>query len=127
MKTINKLPKTKEMLQVGNMGFTSIINSTIQSKILSWEARGLLTYLLSLPDDWDINVTHLINQSPAKRKKVLSIIEELIRFGYVRKEVVREKSGRIMRVEYKVWETPLFITMPPYEYFTQIPQESLKD
>jgi len=142
MITIFKLPKTN----IGN--FTTIINTTIKDTNLSFAARGLLTYLLSLPDDWDINVTHLMTQSRAKRKHILTLIDELIHFGYIRKEVIREQSGRIMRVEYKVWETPIFITVPNYieyhraEYahnpyrkelleqvldLSKIPLESLKD
>lgn len=130
MKTIFKLPKINI-----TTGFTSIINTALQDTSLSFAAKGLLCYLLSLPEDWDINVTHLMTQSPAKRKAILTLIEELIYFGYMRRETIREKSGRVMRVEYKAWETPLVITVPNYSehyrashienpYFNQISQES---
>ena len=107
--------------------YTTILNKTLQDEFLSWEARGLLAYLLSLPEDWDINISHLANMSPScKRKRTLTIVEELIRNGYMRKETIRDTNGRIMRVEYRVWESPLFtITSPIPLDFQSKPQESL--
>ena len=43
--------------------YTVILNSTIQDGRLSWKARGLHHYILSLPDDWDICIAHRSEQS----------------------------------------------------------------
>lgn len=64
--------------------FTILPNETIEDSRLSWEARGLLTYLLSKPDHWQVIVGHLATESPkAKKEKVLSILKELELAGYV--------------------------------------------
>ena len=47
------------------------------NKELSWGARGMLAYLLTKPDDWQVNTTELIKSSPAGKAKVQTLINEL--------------------------------------------------
>ncbi len=49
---------------------------------LSWEARGVLIFLLGKPDDWKVSVAHLISVGSAKRDKIYRVINELIAAGY---------------------------------------------
>ena len=44
---------------------------------LSWEARGLLGYLLSKPDDWEIRFANLLHQGPGGRDRMRRILREL--------------------------------------------------
>jgi len=60
-----------------NKPYLQINRKTLQRTDLSWEARGLWAYLLSLPSDWEINVKHLMTQSKASRDKVRKILNEL--------------------------------------------------
>ena len=63
---------------------TVILNSAIQDGRLSWTARGLHHYILSLPDDSDICVAHLFEQSLADDQASLnSALKELKDFGYL--------------------------------------------
>jgi len=79
----------------------------INDKRLSWEARGLLIYLLSKPDDWTVNVKYLIKGSPAGRDKVYRILSELIVYGYIERNIRRNKHGKICGYTYFVYEMPL--------------------
>ena len=75
--------------------YTRISNATLQDTRLSFKARGLLAYILSLPDDWSINVTHLETQSPQGKEAIYSALKELSELGYMRKEILRNEAGQI--------------------------------
>ena len=71
---------------MSNENYTVILNSTIQDSRLSWTARGLNHYILSLPDGSDICVAHLSEQSLADDQASLnSALKELEDFGYLAK------------------------------------------
>lgn len=72
---------------------------------LSWKAKGLLTYLLSKPDDWRIIISDLIKKSTDGRDCVYSIIKELIKEGYIIRKSNRE-NGKYSGLEYIILETP---------------------
>jgi uncharacterized phage protein (TIGR02220 family) len=77
--------------------FTTISNDLIKNQHLSWKARGILTYILSLPDDWDINLKELAKHSAADGiESFRAGWKELEKFGYVRHEKSRNDKGRIV-------------------------------
>ncbi len=53
---------------------------------LSWKARGLLAYLLSLPDGWDIAVRDLVHRGPDGRDAVYTVLHGLKACGYLTEE-----------------------------------------
>ena len=63
--------------------FTRIANDTLWDKRLSWGARGLLAYVLSKPDKYDMTYADLKRNSPAKDKALKTILQELSDFGYL--------------------------------------------
>lgn len=73
---------------------------------LSWKAKGLLSYLLSLPDDWKINVEDLKKRSKDGRDATRSAINELMRTGYIEREEARDGKGKITGYIYTVMEMP---------------------
>lgn len=85
--------------------------TTIEDDRLSWEARGLLVYLLQKSDNWNANVNHLISQTKnclgkaAKRDKVYSILKELRMAGYVY-STFKRVGGEFKGVIYEVSEDP---------------------
>lgn len=85
--------------------YFSVSNALFNDKRLSWEARGLMGYLLSKPDNWQVRVFDMVNQGPAKREKIQRILAELESFGYLRRELVRLKGGRFDWVS-TISETP---------------------
>ena len=81
----------------------------IQDPNLSWAAKGLLAYLLSLPDDWKIYVKELTNHTSGGRDHTYTVIRELLRSGYMEKVEYRYK-GRVLALNYNVFEVPIDVT-----------------
>ena len=78
-------------------------NSTAQDESLSWEARGMLAYLLSKPEGWKTNITDLTRQSGAGKDKCRRIFDELRDAGYVER-VERRAGGKIAGYDYFVYD-----------------------
>ena len=81
----------------------------IQDPNLSWAAKGLLAYLLSLPDDWKIYVKELVNHTSSGRDHTYTVIRELLSYGYMEKVEYRYK-GRVLALNYNVFEVPIDVT-----------------
>jgi hypothetical protein len=95
--------------------FTIVPNQAINDK-LSWAARGMLLYLCSKPDDWEVNITDLVNQTTGTAKRsgrdaVRKIMDELVECGYMRKTQNRI-SGKFQNVDHEVSFAPF--TENPY-------------
>jgi len=86
--------------------YTSIHRYSAEDKRLSWEARGVLIFLLVKPDDWQVCLAHLINSSPAGRDKVRRIIKELMAHNYIVVNKTRGEMGQFSAPEYVVYELP---------------------
>lgn len=69
-------------------------NIPFNDERLSWEARGIMGYLLSKPDNWTISVVDLIRKSPAGKFVVKRVLKELEKFGYVQRERHKDIEGR---------------------------------
>ena len=87
--------------------YTVIPNSTAKDKRLTFEARGMLSLLLSLPSDWQVNNSWLISQSAAGRDKVNSILKELIEFGYMTRQQPKNQHGKFTSNDYFVYASPV--------------------
>jgi len=86
--------------------FTQTCNKLSRDKNLSWEARGMMQYLLSQYDNWKIKIKDLTNQTKAQDSKNYKILKELIEAGYILKLAERIK-GRIAEVHYFIYEQPV--------------------
>ena len=86
--------------------FTVVSNDTLNDPRLSWQATGMLVYLLSLPDDWKIMIAHLTKQKKNGRDAVYSIIRELTEAGYIVSERATDENGRFAGTNYIVYDTP---------------------
>lgn len=86
--------------------YTVIDNLVLQDKRMSWKGQGLLTYLLSLPDSWQINIKHLARERPDGKDSTLSGLKELKTLGYLKKICVRDDRGRVLRWETQVFDLP---------------------
>lgn len=75
---------------------------------LSWKAKGLLAYLLSKPDNWQITETDLVRRSQDGRDAVRAGLRELEINGYLVRHQVRAPGGKFARTEYVVYERPEF-------------------
>lgn len=78
---------------------------TAQDKALSYEALGVLHYILSKPDDWEIQPLDLIRNG-CKRNRVYRLLNELIENHYIERIYNRDAKGKVQSVEYVAHETP---------------------
>ena len=84
--------------------YVTLPNVTIQDIELSWEARGLLAFMLSLPSDWAIHKSWLEEQSAMCGKDKLNrIIDELIESGYLVKQQKRSGAGKFAENDWLVY------------------------
>ena len=77
-----------------------------QDENISYEAGGLLWYLLSKPDDWEVRIPDL-QKKGAGRDKVYSMLKELKENGYITRPCYRNQDGTFTWGDYLVHETPL--------------------
>lgn len=88
-------------------GYTVIDNGIFENKTLSLKAKGLLCYLLSRPDDWQVYTEHLKTIGPDGKESIYSGLKELIVAGYIIKETIRGNSGEFKAVGYVINEYPV--------------------
>lgn len=74
---------------------------------LSWKAKGLLAYLLSKPDDWQVYERDLIKRATDGRDAVRTGLRELEACGYLSRHQVRGEDGSFGHMEYVVYERPM--------------------
>jgi hypothetical protein len=91
--------------------YVSISNALLDNDKLSWDAKGLLCYLLSKPDWWEIRFKDLQNKSTCGRDALRGIIRELEKSGYVRKSPNRDERGRVRGWVYEVFEEPITVLL----------------
>ncbi|MFF1558848.1 hypothetical protein [Streptomyces sp. NPDC058279] len=88
-------------------GFTVLGNDLIRDKRLSFTARGILGYLLSLPSGAREDVRSLADNNPGVgRRGVSKAVDELIRYGYYVRETVRDAMTGQARTKVSVFDTP---------------------
>ena len=87
--------------------YTVMSNQYFKNKSLSLKARGLLSLMLSLPDDWNYNMQGLTSLSRDGIDSVRSAIKELEHHGYVQRNIVRNEYGMFTDTEYIIREVPL--------------------
>lgn len=86
--------------------YTVISNYHLKEKGMSLKAKGLLSIMLSLPEDWDYSIVGLAKLSADGKDSVMSGLKELEKFGYlVRSQIVDEK-GRFVQTAYNIYEKP---------------------
>jgi DNA-binding MarR family transcriptional regulator len=83
--------------------FFQMNNTPVQDPGLSWAAKGLLAYLLSLPEVWDVHLRDLFCRSASSRVATETALKELIGAGYVKK-IQGENKRR--DTKYTVYEDP---------------------
>src|SRR6187200_3176088 len=89
------------------LGYTILTRATLDDTRLSWKARGLLSYLLSKPDHWQVSIRHLTAQSKRDgRSAVQSALQELQRYGYAKLRTIRGPGGRVMGKRWDIFEVP---------------------
>lgn len=86
--------------------FTVMSNYHFKERKMSLKAKGLLSLMLSLPDDWDYNVSGLVKLSKDGKDSVMSALQELEKFGYLSRQQLYNEKGQFNGVEYNIFEEP---------------------
>lgn len=86
--------------------FTTLPNALLQDESLSWGARGLVSYLLSLPEDWIIQMTDVMGRATDGKARFYSLKRELEATGYLRGTVDRDARGVIISHVWEVTDKP---------------------
>ncbi len=88
--------------------YTVINNTFIRDTGLSWKAKGVMTYLLSLPDNWEIRLSEVKNHATDGKDSLYSAVKELKEKGYlVYIKERNEKGGFTGKVIYERHEIPI--------------------
>lgn len=86
--------------------FTTMSNHHLRNKKLSLKAVGLMSKILSLPDEWDYSLKGLAKLNTDGIDGVRSAVQELEDAGYIIRRQLRDKNGRMAQSEYLVFEIP---------------------
>jgi DnaD/phage-associated family protein len=87
--------------------YTVMSNYHLKDKNLSLKAKGLLSYMLSLPDDWDYSVRGLVSCLKEGKDGIQAALHELEKYGYLKREQGRTANGKLSGAIYTVMEIPL--------------------
>lgn len=74
--------------------YTVMSNFHLKDKRLSLKAKGLLSQMLSLPDDWDYTLSGLCFINRESKDAIRSAINELERAGYIRRRQTIDATGK---------------------------------
>lgn len=86
--------------------FTVMSNHHFKEKKMSLKAKGLLSLMLSLPDDWNYSVSGLVSLSKDGKDSVMSALTELEKFGYLIRVRMTNEKGQFNGIEYNIFEEP---------------------
>ena len=86
--------------------FTVMSNTHFKEKKMSLKAKGLLSLMLSLPDDWNYSVSGLVTLSKDGKDSVMSALAELETFGYLERTRTVNERGQFSGIEYNIFEQP---------------------
>ncbi len=89
-----------------NTGYTVMSNHHLRNKELSLKAKGLLSQMLSLPEDWDYTLAGLSHINREKIDAIREAVKELEKAGYIVRSRERDAKGRLRGADYIIYEQP---------------------
>ena len=89
-----------------NKNYTVMSNVHLRDKALPLKAKGLLSLMLSLPEDWDYSMRGLAKLSADGLDSTRAAVKALERSGYVVRRQLYDSRGRFSNNEYTVFEIP---------------------
>ena len=89
-----------------NKGYTVMSNHHIRNHTLSLKAKGLLSQMLSLPDDWDYTLQGLAQTNKESIDAIREAVRELERAGYIKRSRERDERGCLRGTVYTIYEQP---------------------
>ena len=97
-----------------NKGYTVMSNHHLRNKELTLKAKGLLSQMLSLPEDWDYTLAGLSLINREKIDAIREAVKELERAGYILRSRERDEKGCLRGTDYVIYEQPQPPPTPDY-------------
>ena len=89
-----------------NKGYTVMSNHHLRNHTLSLKAKGLLSQMLSLPEDWDYTLQGLAQINKESIDAIREAVRELERAGYIKRSRERDERGCLRGTIYTIYEQP---------------------
>ena len=89
-----------------NVNYTVMSNHHLRNKELSLKAKGLLSQMLSLPEDWDYTLAGLSYINRESIDAIRTAVWELEKAGYILRRQGRDEKGKMTAIEYTIYEQP---------------------
>ena len=87
-------------------GYTVMSNHHLRNHALSLKAKGLLSQMLSLPEDWDYTLQGLAQINKESIDAIREAVRELERAGYIERSRERDERGCLRGTVYTIYEQP---------------------
>lgn len=91
---------------VKDKNFITMGKYHLKEKDMSLKAKGLLSQMLSLPDDWDYSIVGLTKINKDGLDSIKATLKELEQFGYLKRTRIKETKGKFIDIEYTIYEKP---------------------
>jgi len=93
--------------------YTVMSNHHLRNAALSLKAKGLLSQMLSLPDNWDYTLKGLSLINRENLDAIRQAVKELEKAGYITRSRVRDEKGKLRGSDYIIHELPQDKPEPP--------------
>ncbi|WP_287587215.1 DUF6017 domain-containing protein [Mogibacterium sp.] len=89
-----------------NKGYTIMSNHHLRNKELTLKAKGLLSQMLSLPENWDYTLAGLSHINKESIDAIRTAVLELEKAGYIKRSQGRDEKGKMTAITYTIYEQP---------------------
>lgn len=100
------MPEVLFIREKKDRDFTVIDNTCLKDPRLSWKAKGLFCYILSLPEDWQIHLSEIENHATDGRDSLRTAVKELKDLGYLQAQQLKNPDGTFSATLFKIIEKP---------------------
>ena len=87
-----------------NKGYTVMSNHHLRNKELTLKAKGLLSQMLSLPENWDYTLAGLSHINKESIDAIRTAVLELEKAGYIERSQGRDEKGKMTAITYTIYE-----------------------
>ena len=88
-----------------NQNYTVMSNYHLRDKNLSLKAKGLLSFMLSLPENWDYSLKGLVQVCKENETAIRNALKELEENNYLERKQIRNEKG-LFEYDYYIYEKP---------------------
>ena len=98
--------------------YTVMSNHHLKDRTLTLKSKGLLSMMLSLPDEWNYTTRGLAAICREGVDSIGAALKELETHGYIRRTQLRDEKGKITDTEYVIYEMPqcVAVVKPRYAF-----------